>query len=164
MPSFDVVSEIDMQEITNAVDQANREVTTRYDFKDTGSTITLDQKAMSITLESSSNDRVGAFRQVFEEKLVKRKISLKSVEFGDIADAAGGRARLTASLKAGISSDGAKKINTHIKGMKLKGVQVPDPGRPGPSDGQEARRPPGPSSHPFGSWTSRSPPVRELPD
>ncbi len=123
MPSFDVVSEIDMQEITNAVDQANREVTTRYDFKDTGSTITLDQKAMSITLESSSNDRVGAFRQVFEEKLVKRKISLKSVEFGDIADAAGGRARLTASLKAGISSDGAKKINTHIKGMKLKGVQ-----------------------------------------
>ncbi|MEM9615685.1 MAG: YajQ family cyclic di-GMP-binding protein [Actinomycetota bacterium] len=123
MPSFDVVSEIDMQEVTNAVDQAGREVANRYDFKDTGSTINLDAKGMTLTLESASRDRVEAFRQVLEEKLVKRKVSLKSVDFGVVADAAGGRARLDASLKAGISSDGAKKINTHIKNMKLKGVQ-----------------------------------------
>jgi uncharacterized protein YajQ (UPF0234 family) len=123
MPSFDVVSQIDMQEVTNAVDQASREVANRYDFKDTNSTIDLDQKAMTMVLESASSDRITAFRQVVEEKLVKRKISLKAIEFGDIEDAAGGRARLTASLKAGVSSEAAKKINTHIKGMKLKGIQ-----------------------------------------
>ncbi|MEM7341572.1 MAG: YajQ family cyclic di-GMP-binding protein [Actinomycetota bacterium] len=123
MPSFDVVSEIDMQEVTNAVDQASREVTTRYDFKDTDSSINLDAKGMTLTMESSSSDRMIAFRQIVEEKIVKRKISLKAIEFGDVSDAAGGRSRLVASLKAGVSSDMAKKINTHIKNMKLKGVQ-----------------------------------------
>lgn len=123
MPSFDVVSEIDMQEVNNAVDQTSREVVNRYDFKDTNSSISLDPKAMTMVLESASRDRVTAFRQVLEEKLIKRKVSLKAVEFGDIEDAAGGRSRLAASLKAGISSDGAKTINTHIKGLKMKGVQ-----------------------------------------
>ena len=123
MPSFDVVSQIDMQEVTNAVDQAGREVANRYDFKDTNSTIALDPKAMSLTLESASHDRITAFRQVVEEKLIKRKVSLKAVEFGDIEDAAGGRARVSASLKAGISSEAAKKINVHIKGLKMKGIQ-----------------------------------------
>ncbi len=123
MPSFDVVSEIDMQEVRNAVDQTDREVTNRYDFKDTGSTIELKDSDMVISLESASQDRMMAFRQVLEEKLIKRKISLKSVDFGDVEDAAGGRARLTVDLKAGISSEMAKKINTHIKDMKLKGIQ-----------------------------------------
>ena len=123
MPSFDVVSEIDMQEVRNAIDQAGREVANRFDFKDTNSTISLDDKAMTMTLESASSDRITAFRQVVEEKFVKRKISLKAVEFGDIEDAAGGRARVVASLKAGISSEMSKKINTHIKELKLKGVQ-----------------------------------------
>ncbi len=123
MPSFDVVSQIDMQEVRNAVDQANREVVNRFDFKDTNSTIDLDDTAMTLTLESASHDRITAFRQVVEEKFIKRKISLKAVEFGDIQDAAGGRARVVASLKAGIASDMAKKINTHIKDMKLKGIQ-----------------------------------------
>ena len=123
MPSFDVVSEIDMQEVRNAVDQTSREVTNRYDFKDTNSTIDLNDKDQAIQLESSSTDRLGAFRQVLEEKLIKRGISLKAIEFGDAQDAAGGRARMDVSLKAGISSDMAKKINIHIKNMKLKGIQ-----------------------------------------
>jgi uncharacterized protein YajQ (UPF0234 family) len=123
MPSFDVVSELDMQEVRNAVDQTDREVSNRYDFKGTGSTITLDPRAMTMVLESASQDRIVAFRQVLEEKLVKRKLSLKSIDFGDVQDAAGGRARMTASLKAGISSDLAKKINTHIKDLKMKGIQ-----------------------------------------
>ena len=123
MPSFDVVSEIDMQEVRNAVDQTDREVANRYDFKTTGSAITLDPKAMTVVLESASQDRIAALRQVLEEKLVKRKLSLKAIEFGDVQDAAGGRARLTASLKAGISSDLAKRINTHIKNLKVKGIQ-----------------------------------------
>ncbi len=123
MPSFDVVSEIDMQEVRNAVDQASREVANRYDFKDTSSTVELNEKDMAIRMESASNDRIVALRQVLEEKLIKRKISLKAVEFGDVEDAAGGRARQVADLKAGVSSDMAKKINTHIKNLKLKGIQ-----------------------------------------
>jgi uncharacterized protein YajQ (UPF0234 family) len=123
MPSFDVVSQIDLQEVVNAVDQAGREVSNRYDFKDTNSTILLDQNAMTMVLESASSDRITAFRQVVEEKLIRRKVSMRAVDFGDIEDAAGGRARLSATLKAGISSDEAKKIHVQIKAMKLKGVQ-----------------------------------------
>ncbi len=123
MPTFDVVSQIEMQEVVNAVDQASREVSTRFDFKDTDSTVSLDAKGMTVTLESASRDRLAALRQVLEEKLVKRKISLKSIDFGTVEDAAKGRARQSASLKAGISADMARKINIHIKDMKLKGVQ-----------------------------------------
>lgn len=123
MPSFDVVSEIDMQEVRNAVDQADREITNRFDFKNTNSTIELDDKAMAITMESASQDRMFALRQVLEEKFVKRKVSLKALEFGDIEDAAGGRARLKVDLKAGIDSDLAKKLNVFIKDLKMKGVQ-----------------------------------------
>ncbi len=123
MPSFDVVSEIDLQEVRNAVDQAQREVSNRFDFKGTDSRIDLDDKAMTITLETASEDRMFALRQVLEEKFVKRSVSLKSVDFGEPEDAAGGRSRLKADLKAGISSDLAKKINVHIKELKLKGIQ-----------------------------------------
>ncbi len=123
MASFDIVSQIDTQEVRNAVDQADREVTNRYDFKDTNSTIEYDEKGSTITLESASHDRTSAFKQILEEKLIKRKISLKAVEFGEITDSAGGRARLDVSLKAGISSDMAKKLNKHIKDLKLKGIQ-----------------------------------------
>jgi cyclic-di-GMP-binding protein len=123
MPSFDVVSEIDLQEVRNAVDQASREVANRFDFKNTGSSVTLDDKAKTITLVSVSPDRLNALRQLLEEKLVKRNVSLKAVDFGDVDDAAGGTVRQVASLKAGISSDEAKKINTAIKDMKLKGIQ-----------------------------------------
>ena len=123
MPSFDVVSQIDMQEVRNAVDQVSREVSNRYDFKDTRSTIDLNEKEMTIRMETASEDRMIAFRQVLEEKLIKRKISLKSIDFGDIEDAAGGRARADVSLKAGISSDMAKQINGHIKDLKFKGIQ-----------------------------------------
>ena len=123
MPSFDVVSQVDLQEVRNAVDQTQREVSNRFDFKGTNSSISFDPKAMTLVLESASPDRISAFRQILEEKLIKRKISLKTVEFDDPEDAAGGRSRLSGSLKAGISSDLAKKINTQIKDMKLKGIQ-----------------------------------------
>ncbi len=123
MPSFDVVSEIDMQEVRNAVDQASREVANRFDFKDTNSTVELNEKEMVIQMESASDDRMIALQQVLEEKLIKRKISLKAVDFSDREPASGGRSRMTANLKAGVSSDMAKKINGHIKDMKMKGVQ-----------------------------------------
>jgi cyclic-di-GMP-binding protein len=123
MPSFDVVSEIDLQEVRNAVDQASREVANRFDFKNTASSVVLDDKADKIDLHSVSADRLTALRIVLEEKLVKRNVSLRAVDFGDVVDAAGGTVRQTATLKAGIATDAAKKINTHIKDLKLKGIQ-----------------------------------------
>ena len=123
MPSFDVVSEIDLQEVRNAVDQASREIGQRFDFKGTNSSIELKDKENQILMESASDDRLTALRQVLEEKLVKRSISLKSVDFADVEEASGARARQKADLKAGVSSDDAKKVNSTIKDMKLKGVQ-----------------------------------------
>jgi cyclic-di-GMP-binding protein len=121
VPSFDVVSQIDQQEVRNAVDQVRREVGTRFDFKGTDSTIDLDPT--SITLSSSTEDRLSALRQVLEEKLVKRKVPLKALDYGKVEDAAGGRARQKIALQAGISSDKAKAINIYLKGLGLKGVQ-----------------------------------------
>lgn len=121
MPSFDVVSEIDQQEVRNAVDQARREVSTRYDFKGTDSEIDLDDQA--ITLNSTSEDRLAALRLLLEEKFVKRKVSLKSLDYGKVEDASGGRARQRIALQAGISSDKARAINKAIKDLGRKGVQ-----------------------------------------
>jgi uncharacterized protein YajQ (UPF0234 family) len=121
MASFDVVSEVDAQEVRNAVDQASRELTTRFDFKGTNSTIEL--KELEIEMQSSSEDRLTALRQVLEEKLVKRKVSLKSLEYLKVEDAAGGTVRQTAKINAGISSEKAKSVNKAIKELGLKGIQ-----------------------------------------
>jgi cyclic-di-GMP-binding protein len=121
MPSFDVVSEVDMQEVRNAVDQAQREVGTRFDFKDTGSTIEL--AGQELKLASSSEDRMKALVQVIEEKFVKRQVSLKSLDYGKVEDAAKGTVRQVLTLQAGISSDNAKAINKKIKELNLKGIQ-----------------------------------------
>ncbi len=121
MPSFDVVSEIDQQEIRNAVDQASREVATRYDFK--GTDTTLELSPTEIKLSSSSEDRLAALRQLLEEKLVKRKVSLKALDYQKMEEASGARARQLVKLVAGISRDKATELNKHIKGLNLKGVQ-----------------------------------------
>jgi uncharacterized protein YajQ (UPF0234 family) len=121
MPSFDVVSEVDMQEVRNAVDQAQREVATRFDFKDTGSSIELSGNELK--LHSSSEDRMKALVQVIEEKFVRRQVSLKALDHGKVEDAAKGTVRQTLTLKAGISSDNAKAINKKIKELNLKGIQ-----------------------------------------
>ena len=110
-----------MQEVRNAVDQATREVNTRYDFKDTGSEVTFNDT--EISLVSSSEDRLNALRQVLEEKLVKRKVSLKALSYGEVEDAAGTSVRQAVLLQAGISSDKAKELNKFIKALGIKGVQ-----------------------------------------
>jgi cyclic-di-GMP-binding protein len=120
VPSFDVVSEIDHQEVKNAVDQATREVSTRFDFKDTDSTIDLTPAA--ITLHSASEDRLRALLQVVEEKFVKRGVSLKSLDYGKVEEATRGSARQVLTLKAGISSDKAREINRFIKENGPKAV------------------------------------------
>jgi uncharacterized protein YajQ (UPF0234 family) len=121
MPTFDVVSEVDMQEIRNALDQARREVSTRYDFKGTDSSIEL--AGMEIRLHSVSEDRLTALRQLLEEKLVRRKVSLKAVHYGKVEEASGGTARQVATIQAGISQDKARELNKHIKGLGMKGIQ-----------------------------------------
>jgi len=123
MPSFDVVSEVDMQEVRNAVDQAERELSQRYDFKGTDSSIELKDKDDLIELRSVSEDRLNAVRQVLEEKFVKRKLSLKAIEHGEVEPAAGGSVRQATKLQAGISSDKARELNKFIKAEFPKGVQ-----------------------------------------
>lgn len=121
MPSFDVVSEIDLQEVRNAVDQTMRELATRFDFKGTESTVELKDRA--IQLESATEDRLKAAVQVLEEKLVRRKVSLKALEHGKVEEAAKGRARQQITLQAGISTEKAKAIGKFLKDLGLKGVQ-----------------------------------------
>jgi cyclic-di-GMP-binding protein len=121
MPSFDVVSEVDFQEVRNAVDQASREVSTRFDFKGTASTIDLNDK--SIELATESDQRLKALTQVLEEKLVKRKVSLKLLAYGNVEEASKGTVRQSVTLNVGISDEKAREIGKYIKGLTLKGVQ-----------------------------------------
>ena len=121
MPTFDITSTVAMQEVRNATDQASREVGQRYDFKDTNSSIELSEE--SINIESSSDDRLNALRTVLEEKLDKRKVSLKALNHLQVEDASGGRRRQTIALNSGINSEKSREINKFIKGIGLKGVQ-----------------------------------------
>jgi uncharacterized protein YajQ (UPF0234 family) len=120
MPTFDIVSEVDMQEVRNAVDQANREAATRFDFKNTDSAIELGDN--ELVLRSSTEDRLRALHQVLDEKLVKRQVSLKAFDAGKIEEAQKGTARQHVAIRAGISADHAKRLNKFIKDLGLKGV------------------------------------------
>ena len=120
MPSFDIVSEVDMQEVRNAVDQANREASTRFDFKGTDSSVEVGDG--ELLLRSSTEDRLRALHQVLEEKLVRRQVSLKALEDGKLEEASGGSASQRIAIRAGISQDHAKRLNRFIKDLGLKGV------------------------------------------
>jgi uncharacterized protein YajQ (UPF0234 family) len=120
VPTFDVVSQVDMQEVRNAVDQANREAGTRFDFKGTDSSIELGDR--DLVLRSSTEDRLRALHQVLEEKLVRREVSLKAFEDGKVEEAAKGTARQRIAIHAGISADHARRINKFVKELNLKGI------------------------------------------
>ena len=120
MPSFDVVSEVDRQELKNAVDQAQRELANRFDFKNTDSSI--EQKELILTIRTSSEDRLRALKVLIEEKFVKRQISLKGLEWGKIEQASGESVRQIVTVTVGISSDKAREINKLIKEKAPKGI------------------------------------------
>ena len=120
MPTFDIVSEVDLQEVRNAVDQAAREIGNRFDFKGTGSSVELSGSELRLT--SNAEERLKAVIQVVEEKLVKRKVSLKALEYGKVEEGSKGTVRQTITLKAGVDPDRAKKINSFLKGLGLKGL------------------------------------------
>ena len=120
MPSFDVVSEVDRQELKNAIDQAQRELANRFDFKNTDSSI--EQKDLVLTLRTASEDRLRALKLLLEEKLVKRQVSLKGLDWGKIEPASGESVRQIVTVKVGINSDKAREINKLIKEKGPKGV------------------------------------------
>ena len=118
MPSFDVVSKLPWDEVANALNQAKREISQRFDFK--GSGATLEQTEQGFAFEASTDDRVKAAYEVLQEKLVRRKVSLKHFEAGDITPGPRGTAKMLVSVTEGISSEKAKEIIKLIKSSKLK--------------------------------------------
>ncbi len=119
--SFDIVSKVDRQEVDNALNQAAKEAATRYDFKGTGAEIAWSGE--SILLKAESEERVRALLDVFKEKLVKRQISLKTLDAGE-PQASGKEYRITAKVSEGISQDNAKKVSKVIRDEGPKGVQA----------------------------------------
>jgi uncharacterized protein YajQ (UPF0234 family) len=118
MPSFDIVSQVDRQEIDNAINQAHKEISQRYDFKDTHTTVELEKD--EIRIDSVDDFKVKAAVEVLQEKLARRQVPLKSLLHGKIEPAAGGRAKQTLTVQQGISTEKARDIVKKIKEHKLK--------------------------------------------
>ncbi|NND84237.1 MAG: YajQ family cyclic di-GMP-binding protein [Acidimicrobiia bacterium] len=118
MPSFDIVSQVDLQEVRNAVDQTARELSQRYDFRGTDSTVSHTDE--SITVESDSEGRLDAANDVLKSKLVRRNIDLKSIAGGEPQQVGGGRSRSVWTLNQGISKDAAKDLTKQIRDLGLK--------------------------------------------
>ena len=122
MPSFDVVSKVDMQEVDNAVNQAKKEVATRYDLKNSKSSIELDKT--SIILLAEDNMKLKALVEILSQKAAKRNIGLRSLDFQEPEKAGGDSLRQRVLIKQGISVDNGRKMVKLIKDMKLKKVQA----------------------------------------
>jgi uncharacterized protein YajQ (UPF0234 family) len=122
--SFDVVSEVDMQEIDNAWQQAKKELVQRYDLKDSGSTLELDKAAAAFTLTAPSEFVASQVQDVLNTKLVHRKIDIKALSWGDPQAASGMSVRIVGKIIAGIDKDTAGRINKDIKALKLKNAKV----------------------------------------
>jgi len=118
MPSFDVVSEVNAQEVDNGINQARKEISTRYDFRGTQTEILLEKNL--IKLISDDEYKVKAVQEVVLGKLIKRGIDAKALEFGKIEDAAGGKAKCEVKVKEGIDTETGKKIVKMIKDSKMK--------------------------------------------
>jgi uncharacterized protein YajQ (UPF0234 family) len=119
MPSFDVVSRVDLQEAENAINQTRKEVAQRYDLKDTKTEIDWDQKEIVIT--SADDFKVTAVVDVLQSKLVRRGVPIKNLEYGKVEPAAGGRARQKITIQQGIETEKARAI---VKSIKASGIKV----------------------------------------
>jgi uncharacterized protein YajQ (UPF0234 family) len=116
--SFDIVSEVDLQEVRNAVDQASREISQRFDFKGTGTSV--DLTAEAIEMHAGTEDRLKAAWQVLQEKAVRRQVPLKSLQPGEVQQAAKGTVRQTVSIIQGIPDEKAKQISKFVRGTVPK--------------------------------------------
>ncbi len=120
MNSFDIVSKIDMQEIKNAVDQAMKEIHQRFDFKDSKSDITVDEKENQIVLVSDDPYKLKSVTDILQTRMVKRGVPLKALSFGKVEEALGGTVRQKIQLQQGIPAEKAKEIGKAIRDAKLK--------------------------------------------
>jgi uncharacterized protein YajQ (UPF0234 family) len=118
MPSFDIVSVVDMQEVDNAVNQTIKEIAQRYDFKKTKSEIT--QEKDSIKILADDDYKLKAIIDILQSKFIKRKISVKALQYGKVETASGGLVRQTITIQQGIAKEKAKDIIALIKESKLK--------------------------------------------
>jgi hypothetical protein len=116
--SFDIVSQVSMPEVANAVDQARREISQRFDFKDTGTIISQDDKLIEV--RSSTEDRLRAAVEVLKEKAVRREVSLKALHFGPVQPAAKGTSKQVINVNVGISEEKAREIVRFVKGLRVR--------------------------------------------
>lgn len=118
--SFDVVSKVDLQEVSNAVQQASKEIGTRFDFRGSKSSIAWNDKELALTLASDDESKLKSVVDILETRLVKRGIAVKSLDYGKVEPAAGATVRQVAKIQQGISTEKAKDIVKAIKDQKLK--------------------------------------------
>lgn len=120
MPSFDISSDIDWQSLDDAINQATKEVSQRYDFKGVKTELTLDKKAKTVTLWSSNEGKFDALNDIFQNRIVKRGLSLLAFDYQKKEDAFGGSARQVIIVQAGVSKEKGKEIIASLKESKLK--------------------------------------------
>ena len=118
-PSFDVVSEVNMQEVSNAVNQTLKEITQRFDFKGSKSTVEIEN-GNSIKIVTEDDTRMRNIVDILQSKFIKRGVAIKNLEYGKVEPAAGGMVRQSIRIKQGIEADIAKKITKDIKTLKVK--------------------------------------------
>ena len=118
MPSFDIVSTVDMQEVDNAVNQSVKEIGQRYDFKGSKSQLTLEKEGIKVI--SDDDFKLKAVVDVLQSKLIKRGISIKALDYGKVEPASGGTVRQLIAIRQGISKEKGKEINVLVKDSKLK--------------------------------------------
>lgn len=122
--SFDIVSQVEMPEVKNAVAQANKELQTRYDLKATNSEFDLDESTPKITIRTQDEFTLKQVVDVLHEKMTRRKVPIKALEYGKMQPASGGTVTQEATLQQGIPIEKAREIVKHIKDLKLKKVQA----------------------------------------
>jgi uncharacterized protein YajQ (UPF0234 family) len=118
--SFDVVSEVDQQEVDNAINQARKEIDQRYDFKGSNTKIDWNPKESTIVLHTSDDMKLRALTETLNQKMIKRGVSMKSLDYEKVEQASGSTLRQTVKVKSGLESEQAKVITKGVKDLKLK--------------------------------------------
>jgi uncharacterized protein YajQ (UPF0234 family) len=120
MPSFDVVSEVNLQELDNCVNQTNKEISQRYDFKNSKTTVEWRAKEKEVIIVADDDYKLSAATDILQSKLVRRSVPLKNLKYETIEQASGGQVRQVIKIQQGIDKENAKKITQVIKDAKLK--------------------------------------------
>jgi len=124
MNTFDITSEIDMQEVDNAINQARKEVAQRYDFKGSPAAIELDQKNKTMTLSAEDKFKIGALWEIVQTRMVRRGVAVQNLKPGEVEPASAGTVKQVFTLQVGIPTDTARDIVKFLKDAKLKKVQA----------------------------------------